>query len=151
MVVLSQDKVAADLKISEPELRTQYAAAIDNFRSPEQVHARHILLSIDNKSDAEKKTIKAKAEDLIKQAKGGADFGELAKKNSEDSGNASLGGDLGTFGRGQMAKEFEAAAFALKPNEISGVVTTQFGYHIIQVLEKIPSKITPFEIGRAHV
>lgn len=151
VAVLSQDKVAANLQISEQELRTQYAAAVDNFRSPEQVHARHILLGIDGKSDAEKKTIRAKAEDLIKQAKGGADFGELAKKNSEDSGNASMGGDLSTFARGAMAKEFEDAAFALKPNEISGVVTTQFGYHIIQSLEKIPSKVTPFENVRADL
>jgi peptidyl-prolyl cis-trans isomerase D len=151
VLVLSQDKVAANLKISEQELRAQYAAAIDNFRSAEQVHARHILLGIDGKSDADKKTIRAKAEDLIKQAKGGADFAELAKKNSEDSGNASLGGDLGTFGRGQMAKEFEDAAFAMKAGEISGVITTQFGYHIIQVVEKIPSKITPFENVRADL
>ncbi len=151
VLVLSQDKVAADLKISEQELRTQYAGAIDNFRSAEQVHARHILLGIDGKSDAEKKTIRAKAEDLIKQAKGGANFEELAKKNSEDSGNASLGGDLGTFGRGQMAKEFEDAAFAMKSGEISGVVTTQFGYHIIQVVEKIPSKVTPFENVKADL
>ncbi len=144
-VVLSQDKVAANLKISDAELRAQYAAAVDNFRSPEQVHARHILLGIDGKSDAEKKTILAKAEGLIKQAKGGADFAELAKKNSEDSGNASLGGDLGTFGRGQMDKAFEDAAFGLKAGEVSGVVTSKFGYHIIQVVEKIPSKVTPFE------
>ncbi len=151
VLVLSQDKVAAGLQITDQELRTQYAAAVDNFRSPEQIHARHILLATDGKSDADKKTIRAKAEDLSKQAKGGADFAELAKKNSEDSGNASLGGDLGTFSRGQMAKEFEDAAFALKPNEVSGVVTTQFGYHIIKVLEKIPSKVTPFENVRADL
>jgi len=151
VAVLSQDKVLSNLQITEQELRAQYAAALENFRSPEQVHARHILLGIDGKSDAEKKTIRAKAEDLIKQAKGGADFGELAKKNSEDSGNASLGGDLNTFSRGTMAKEFEDAAFALKPNEISGVVTTQFGYHIIQVLEKVPAKVTPFENVRADL
>jgi peptidyl-prolyl cis-trans isomerase D len=151
VVVLSQDKVAAGLKISEPELRAQYAAALDNFRSPEQVHARHILLGIEGKSDSEKKAIRTKAEELIKQAKGGADFGELAKKNSEDSGNASLGGDLGTFPKGQMDKSFEEAAFALKPNQISGVVTSQFGYHIIQVLEKIPSKVTPFENVKADL
>jgi peptidyl-prolyl cis-trans isomerase D len=151
VVVLSQDKVAAGLKVSEPELRAQYAAAIDNFRSPEQVHARHILLGTEGKSDSEKKAIRAKAEDLAKQAKGGADFAELAKKNSEDSGNASLGGDLGTFPKGQMDKAFEDAAFALKPNEVSGVVESRFGYHIIQLVEKIPSKITPFESVKADL
>ena len=151
VLVLSQDKIAANLNISEQELRAEYSAALENFRTPEKVHARHILLGIDGKSDADKKTIRAKAEELVKQAKGGADFAELAKKNSEDSGNASLGGDLGTFPRGQMAKEFEDAAFALKPNEISGVVTTQFGYHIIQVVEKIPSVVTPFEAVRSDL
>ncbi|MEO5922699.1 MAG: peptidylprolyl isomerase [Bryobacteraceae bacterium] len=151
VVVLSQDSVAANLKISDAELRAQYAAAIENFRSPEQVHARHILLGFDGKSDADKKAILAKAEGLVKQARGGADFAELAKKNSEDSGNASLGGDLGTFGRGQMDKAFEDAAFALKANEVSGVVTSKFGYHIIQVVEKIPSKVTPFENVKADL
>ncbi len=150
-LVLSQDQVSSNLQISEQELRTQYAAALDNFRSPEQVHARHILLGTDGKTDAEKKTIRAKADDLLKQAKGGADFAELAKKNSEDSGNASLGGDLGTFGRGAMEKPFEDAAFALKVNEVSGVVTTRFGFHIIQAVEKIPSKVTPFENVRADL
>lgn len=151
VLVLSQDKVASNLQVSEAELRTQYAAAIENFRSAEQIHARHILLATDGKTDAEKKTIRAKAEELVKQAKGGADFAELAKKNSEDSGNASLGGELSIFSKGQMAKEFEDAAFAMKAKEISGVVTTQFGYHIIQVLERIPSKVTPFENVRADL
>ncbi len=151
VVVLSQDKIAANLKLSEQELRAQYAAAIDNFRTPEQVHVRHILLGIEGKSDSEKKAIRAKADDLIKQAKGGADFAELAKKNSEDSGNASLGGDLGTFARGSMEKPFEDAAFALKSGEISGVVETRYGYHIIQVVEKTPSKVTPFENVRADL
>ena len=151
VVVLSQDKLSANLKITEAELRAQYAAAIENFRSPEQVHARHILLGIEGKSDSEKKAIRAKAEDLAKQARGGADFAELAKKNSEDSGNASLGGDLGTFARGAMEKPFEDAAFALKANEVSGAVETRFGYHIIQVVEKTPSKVTPFENVRADI
>jgi peptidyl-prolyl cis-trans isomerase D len=145
VVVLSQDKVAQTLQIPEQELRAAYASALDNFRTPETVRARHILVATDGKSDAEKKTLRTKADDLAKQAKGGADFAELARKNSDDSGNAPNGGDLGTFGRGQMVKEFEDTAFSLKPGEVSSVVTTQFGYHVIKLEEKNPSKVTPFE------
>ena len=86
----------------------------------------------------------AKAEDLLKQLKNGADFAELAKKYSED-GSKDQGGDLGWFTHGQMVPEFDSAAFALKPKELSGVVTSQYGYHIIQVMEKDPAKLKPFE------
>src|SRR5581483_6727828 len=102
------------------------------------------LLKTDGKSDAEKKAILAKAEDLLKQLKNGADFAELAKKNSQD-GTAEQGGDLGWFVRNQMVPEFDSVAFSLKPKELSGIVTTQFGYHIIQVIEKDPAKLKPFE------
>jgi peptidyl-prolyl cis-trans isomerase D len=144
VVVLDQEKVAATINVTDDQLRTAYSNALDNFRMPERVHARHILLKTDGKSDAEKKALQAKTEDLIKQLKNGADFAELAKKNSQD-GSAEQGGDLGWFVRGAMVPEFDTVAFALKPKEISGVVTSQFGYHIIQVLEKDPAKLKPFE------
>ena len=144
VIVLDQDKVAATINVTDEQLRAAYSNALDNFRMPERVHARHILLKTDGKSDAEKKALKAKAEDLVKQLKNGADFAELAKKYSED-GSKDQGGDLGWFTHGQMVAEFDSAAFALKPKEISGVVTSQFGYHIIQTLEKDPAKLKPFE------
>jgi peptidyl-prolyl cis-trans isomerase D len=144
VVVLDQDKVAATINVTDEQLRTAYSNALDNFRMPERVHARHILLKTEGKSDADKKALKAKAEDLVKQLKNGADFAELAKKYSED-GSKDQGGDLGWFTHGQMVAEFDSAAFALKPKEISGVVTSQFGYHIIQTLEKDPAKLKPFE------
>jgi len=150
VAVLTKDKVASTINITEQELRSEYNAALDNFRTPEQVHARHVLLKTDGKSDDEKKKLLAKAEDIVKQLRGGADFAEMAKKNSEDS-NAASGGDLGTFGKGAMEKPFEDAAFALKANEISNPVTTKYGYHIIQVTDKIPSKVTPFETVRAEL
>ena len=143
-LVLEQEKLAASLQLTEQELRAAYSNSLDNFRVPERMRARHILLSTQGKSDAEKKALLAKAEDLVKQAKGGADFADLAKKNSADS-NAAQGGDLGFFPHGQMVPEFDSAAFALKPNEISGVVTTTYGYHVIQALEKEPARIEPFE------
>jgi peptidyl-prolyl cis-trans isomerase D len=144
VVVLDQEKVAATINVTDEQLRAAYSSSLDNFRMPERVHARHILLKTDGKSDAEKKALQAKAEDLLKQLKGGADFAELAKKYSDD-GSKEQGGDLGWFTHGQMVAEFDTAAFALKPKELSGVVTSQFGYHIIQTLEKDPAKLKPFE------
>ncbi len=149
VVVLDQDKVEAGITITDQQLRSAYASALDNFRMPERVHVRHILIATEGKSDAEKKTLKAKAEDVDKQAKSGADFAELAKKYSDDKANAEKGGDLDWVVKGQMVPEFEAAAFALKPNEISGVITTQFGYHIIQCLGKEPPRVKPFEEVKA--
>ena len=144
VLVLDQEKVAATINVTDDQLRAAYSSSLDNFRMPERVHARHILLKTEGKSDAEKKALMAKAEDLLKQLKNGADFAELAKKNSQD-GTAEQGGDLGWFVRNQMVPEFDSVAFSLKPKELSGVVTTQFGYHIIQVIEKDPAKIKPFE------
>ncbi|HEY2843084.1 MAG TPA: peptidyl-prolyl cis-trans isomerase [Bryobacteraceae bacterium] len=144
LLVLDQEKVAASLNVTDEQLRTAYSSALDNFRMPERVHARHILLKTEGKSDAEKKALMAKAEDLLKQLKNGADFADLAKKNSQD-GTAENGGDLGWFVRNQMVPEFNSVAFTLKPKELSGVVTSQFGYHIIQVLEKDPAKLKSFE------
>jgi peptidyl-prolyl cis-trans isomerase D len=144
VAVLDQDKVAAAINVTDDQLRTAYSNALDNFRMPERVHARHILFKTDGKSDAEKAALKTKAEDLLKQLKNGADFAELAKKNSQD-GSADQGGDLGWFVRNQMVPEFDSVAFSLKPKELSGVVTSQFGYHIIQTLEKEPAKLKPFE------
>ena len=144
VLVLDQDKVAATINVTDEQLRAAYSSALDNFRMPERVHARHILLKTEGKSDAEKKALMAKAEDLLKQLKNGADFAEMAKKYSDD-GSKDQGGDLGWFVRNQMVPEFDSVAFSLKPKELSGVVTSQFGYHIIQVLEKEPAKLKPFE------
>jgi len=145
VLVLEQDKVEASIALTDQQLRAAYSAALDNFRMPERVKVRHILISTEGKSDGEKKTLKAKAEDILKQAKSGVDFVELAKKNSDDKANAEKGGDLDWIVKGQMVPEFEAAAFALKPKEIGGVVTTQFGYHILQVLDKEPARVKPFD------
>jgi peptidyl-prolyl cis-trans isomerase D len=144
VVVLDQDKVAATINVTDEQLRAAYSSSLDNFRMPERVHARHILLKTEGKSDAEKKALMAKAQDLLKQLKNGADFAELAKKYSDDS-SKDQGGDLGWFTHGQMVPEFDSVAFSLKPKELSGVVTSQFGYHIIQTLEKEPAKLKPFE------
>jgi peptidyl-prolyl cis-trans isomerase C len=135
------------VNITDDDIKKFYddPANIADFEQPESVRASHILLmTTDPKTNEplsdDKKAAKRKLmEDILKQAKGGADFGELAKKYSEDPGSKDKGGEY-TFPRGRMVKEFEDTAFSLKPGEISDIITTQFGYHIIKLSEKIPAK-----------
>src|SRR5581483_11637206 len=145
LIVADQPKVAQSIQISDAQVQQYYNAHKDEFRTAERVHARHILLSTANKSKEEVAKIQAQAEALDKQLKAGGDFAELAKKNSQDPGSAAKGGDLGWVSRGQMVKPFEDATFSLKPNEISNVVTTEYGFHIIQVLEKQPAHVQSLE------
>jgi peptidyl-prolyl cis-trans isomerase D len=145
MIVADQAKVAESISIPDSQVQTFYSSHLDQYRTPERVHARHILLSITNKPKDEVPKIQAKAEDLLKQIKGGADFADLAKKFSEDPGSAQKGGDLGWVSRGQMVKNFEDAVFSLKDNQISSVITTEYGFHIIQVLERQPPRLQPLE------
>ncbi len=151
VLILDQAKLEQSMTISDADLKAVYAASMDNFRMPERVKAQHILIKTQGKSDAEKKQALAKAEDLLKQIKAGADFSQLAMKNSDDSSNAPKGGDLGFFVRGQMVPEFDKAAFALNAGEVSGIVTTEFGYHIIKVNEKEKARIKPLEEVKADL
>ncbi len=125
---------------------------MDSFRTPERVKVRHILLKTDGKPASEEPKIKAKAEDLLKQIRGGADFAALAKKNSEDTGSAANGGEYpGLVTRGQTVPEFEKAAFSLKPGQTSDLVKTQYGYHIIQVLQHEDARLRPFEEAKSEL
>jgi peptidyl-prolyl cis-trans isomerase D len=137
--------VAASVNISDAQLHAAYAQSMDNFRMPERVHVRHILIKTTDKSDAEKKQLLTKAQDVLKQVKAGGNFEDLAKKNSDDPGSAAKGGDLGWVVKGQMVPEFENACFSLKPGETSNIVTTTYGYHIVQVLEREPARVKPFD------
>ncbi len=130
-------KVDSGIAVSDADVQKAYA---DNAKQYEQVKARHILIAPKGSPAAQtgKKELtddeaKAKAEDLRKQIVAGASFEELAKKESDDAGSGARGGDLGSFGHGQMVPEFEAAAFAAKVGDVTPVVKTQFGYHIIKV------------------
>ncbi len=136
MIVADQAKVAQSIPVSDTQVQSFYNSHLDQYRTPERVHARHILLSTTNKPKDEVAKIRVQAEDLLKQLKSGADFAELAKKSSQDTASAVKGGDLGWVSRGQMVKNFEDTVFMLKENELSGVVTTDYGFHIIQVLER---------------
>lgn len=129
-------KIDSGITVSDAEVQKAYA---DNAKEYEQVKARHILIAPKGSPAAQAgkeltdEQAKAKAEDLRKQIVAGANFDELAKKESDDTGSGARGGDLGSFGHGQMVPEFEQAAFSAKVGDVTPVVKTQFGYHIIKV------------------
>lgn len=145
LLVADAAKMEESITIPDAQLRAAYNARRDQYRTPERVHVRHILLTTTGKTPEERKKIDAQAEDILKQLKNGADFAELATKYSQDPGSASKGGDLGWIVRGQTVKNFEDAAFSLKPKELSGVIKTEYGDHIIQVLEKQQAHVQSFE------
>ena len=145
LVVADPQVVAQMLKTSDEELQGYYTAHKEQYRTPDRVKVRHILLMTQGKPKEEVAKIKIKAEDLLKQVKGGGDFAALAKQYSEDPGSKANGGDLGWVVRGQMVKNFEATSFALKPNEISNVISTEYGFHIVQALEKQDARVQPFD------
>lgn len=136
---LMMDKLmAAEMKetVTDEDAKKFYDENPQQFEQPEQVEASHILVKVEPEATADAKAeAKKKAEDLLKKVKEGGDFEALAKEHS-DCPSAAEGGKLGSFGRGQMVKEFEEAAFAMKKGEVSGIVETQFGYHIIKVTDK---------------
>jgi len=124
------------VSVSDADAKKFYDDNKDKFKRGDQIRASHILCKVDPQATAEeKKKAREKAEGLLKQIKAGKDFAELARTNS-DCPSKEQGGDLNFFGKGQMVPAFEAAAFALKPGEVSDVVETQFGYHIIKVTDK---------------
>ena len=122
--------------------RCTYTENQTDFQTPERVQARHILLKADASNDA---AVKVKAEALLKQIQGGADFAKLAKEKSEDTGSGANGGELGWVTKGQMVKPFEDATFALKVGETSGLIKTEYGYHIIQVEAHEQAHTKPFD------
>ncbi|MBS0555433.1 MAG: SurA N-terminal domain-containing protein [Proteobacteria bacterium] len=145
-VVLDMAAVEKQVSVSEEEIRAAYDSNPQRFGQPEERRARHILLQLEaGASDAEAQKVTARAQELVAELrKDPARFAELAKANSQDTGSASRGGDLGFFGRGAMVKAFEDAAFAQKKDEIGEPVRSEFGVHIIQVTDVKPSTIRPF-------
>jgi peptidyl-prolyl cis-trans isomerase C len=132
--------------VTDEEVRSYYDAHTDEFGPKPQAHAQHILISATpDMSPDEKAKAKDRAEALAAQAKKGADFEDLAAKNSQDPSAAQNRGDLGWFPRGMMVPPFDAAVFAMKPGEISDIVETQFGYHVIKLLELGQTEGMPYE------
>ncbi|TFI46606.1 MULTISPECIES: SurA N-terminal domain-containing protein [Diaphorobacter] len=132
-VVLDLDAVKAGITLSEDDLRTYYKENLNRLAGKEERRASHILINASKDAPADARTqAKAKAEELLAQVrKAPGSFAEIAKKESQDPGSAPSGGDLGFFGRGAMVKPFEDAVFSMKKGEISDVVETDFGFHII--------------------
>ena len=152
ILVADQAKLEQTIAVTDADLLRLYNQNKESFRTPERVKVRHILLKTTDKPAAEEAKIKARAEDLLKQIKAGGNFAELAKKNSEDTGSAQNGGELGDWvTRGQMVPEFEKAAFTLNPGQISDLVKTQYGYHIMQVQQKEQARLRPFEEVKAEL
>jgi peptidyl-prolyl cis-trans isomerase C len=146
-----RERELAAAKVSDEAVHEFYAGNPDKFIRPEAVGARHILIKADAQAgQAERAKAKQRIGEILAEAKKGADFAGLAKKHSEDA-TAVTGGDLGYFPRGRMVKAFEDAAFALKPGEISEVVETVFGYHVIKLQSREPGGVVPEAEAREQV
>ena len=135
----------------EKKIKDYYATHTAEFNTEEKIHARHILVKFEAAKSESVKVAEKKAEDLLAQLKKGADFAKLAKENSDDPGSKAKGGELEPFARGRMVPEFEAAAFSLKPKTLSGLIKTQYGFHIIEVLDKVPKATTTFDSAKLEI
>ncbi|HYT24520.1 MAG TPA: peptidylprolyl isomerase [Candidatus Polarisedimenticolia bacterium] len=143
--VVDVNQIRQSLQISDDLLKQQYMASIQQYQVPNRVHVEHILLMTVGKTDAEVEEIKKKADDVLKQVKKGGKFDDLAKKYSEDPGSKDKGGELGWITQGQTVPEFEKAAFSLGPGQVSDLVKSQYGFHIIKVVEKETAHTKPFQ------
>lgn len=149
-VVLSADAILAQVTVDEREIKAWYESHKDRYQQPEERRASHILIIA--KTEQEKAKAKAKAEEVLKEIqKTPAKFADLAKQNSQDPGSAQNGGDLGFFGRGMMVKAFEDTVYKLKEGEVSGVVESEFGFHIIKLTGIKPAKVRSIEEVRSEI
>jgi peptidyl-prolyl cis-trans isomerase D len=147
-LLLDREQARQKVVVPPTDIQRYYNDNIQQFQTQEQVKASHILLETAGKNDAD---VKKRAEEILKQVKSGADFAELAKKVSEDKGSKANGGDLDYFSRGRMVPEFEQAAFSMQPGQISDLVKSQFGYHIIKVVDKKAGSTRPLEEVRTQI
>jgi peptidyl-prolyl cis-trans isomerase D len=144
------DRELARLKVTVTpnEIQRDYNDNMERYHTPEQIRASHILFETEGKNEAD---VRVKAEAVLKQVKGGADFAALAKQLSEDEGSKASGGDLNYFSRGRMVPEFDAVAFSMQPGQTSDLVKSQFGFHIIRVTERKPEETRPLEQVRPEI
>lgn len=142
---LVEQKVGNKIKVDDQTAKAFYEANLDQFKQPEQVKASHILITVDpGADDAAKEAAREKIKSIQKQVTDGEDFAELAKTHSQGPSSV-RGGDLGYFRRGQMVKSFEEAAFSMKAGEVSDIVETQFGFHLIKVFDKKPQSVAGYD------
>ena len=152
-LVLDLDAAKKNISVSEADLKSYYTQNSARFGTPEERRASHILITAPpSAAKAERDAARAKAEQLLAEVKNApASFAAVARKNSQDPGSAEKGGDLDFVSRGAMVKPFEDAMFALKKGEISNIVETEFGYHIIKLDDIKPGVVQPFEQARAAI
>lgn len=152
-VVLSRDALAEQITVGPEEIKSAYEKNAKNYIAQEERRASHILIqSPADAPEAEQKAARARIESILQRVKNNpADFAKLAKEHSQDPGSGPKGGDLGFFPRGAMVKPFEEAAFSLKENQVSGVVRTEFGFHIIRLTGIKPGKVRSLEEVRDSV
>jgi len=143
--LLDRNQIRQNTIVTDDELKTIYQQNIEQYQIPNRVHAEHILFTTVGKTDAEVTEIKKKGEDILAQARKGANFEDLARKYSDDPGSKAKGGDLGWLLQGQTVPEFQQAAFSLPKGQISDLVKTQYGFHIIKVLDKETAHTQPLE------
>ncbi len=151
VIVFDPARFAATMKPSEEQLRRAYSDNIDSYRIAERARVRHILFKTQGKAEGEDAKMKALAESVMKQIQGGAKFDDLAKKYTEDPGSAPNGGDIGFITRGQTVKNFEEASFNSPLKQLVGPVKTEFGYHLIEVLERQQAGQMSFEQVRPQI
>lgn len=144
--------IVSGISVTDKEAKEKYDSDPDAFREKEQVKASHILINVaKDASKEEKDKALARATELAKKAREkGSDFAALARKNSEGP-SAPSGGDLGYFERGRMVKPFEDVAFGMKVGEISNPVLTQFGYHVIKLIDRKEARVVPFEEVKGRI
>ncbi len=147
-LTIDQEAMRAKVSVTGLQIERSYNDNIQQYSTPEQVRASHILLKTEGKDDA---AVKKQAEEILAKARGGDDFAELAKKYSEDEESAKKGGDVDFFGKGRMVAEFEQKAFSMQPGEISDLVKSQFGYHIIKLTDKKPAETKPLAEVRSQI
>ncbi len=143
-VLVTPDDVRAQVNITENEMKQYYTAHLANYRVPDRVKVAHILFKTTGKSPAQVKALENTAKEVLAKIKAGANFADLAKKYSQDT-SASNGGNIGWIVHGQTVKEFEDVAFAMKPGQVSGLVHTVYGIHIIKVLAKQTAHLETFK------
>jgi peptidyl-prolyl cis-trans isomerase D len=147
--IVNVEQVRNTIVVPDADVQAFYNQNLQQYQTPAQVRASHILFKIEGKDE---KVVRTQAEEVLKKAKApGADFAALAKQYSEDDSNNANGGDLDYFGRGRMVAEFEQAAFAMKAGEVSDLVKTAFGFHIIKVVDNKPDSTRPVAEVRPEI
>ena len=147
-VLVDLDQVRAKTVVAVADVERFYNDNIQQYSSPEQIRASHILLKTEGQDEA---AVRKKAEEVLAQVKAGGDFAALAKQHSEDDATKALGGDLDYFGHGRMVQAFETVAFAMEPGKISDLVKTQYGFHIIKLVDKKPGTVRPLNDLRVEI